>query len=516
MNKKSAAGTAAVIEIGTNNVKMRVSQLVKGKIQTLDYLEYPIGLDHDVFETGSISFNSLRGLSAALSKFSEALRSYNIEKPRVVSGSALLEARNRALVIDQLKVRNGMDVAVLDASQEKACIFSEVEKRLEGENLLGSGNTLMAHIGSGSIGLGVHNGQEIVYFQSVPMGALKLSDVLGSLRRRAEGFHYILEEYMDTVLGRMHLSGLSIRNLVLTGSQLDQIAGLCGCRPGSSLYRIEAKKLQALYDSIRGLTTETVALRYGIPESQASLLYTALFIYRGLMRFCPEAKEIFSPPVDLPQAVTRHLLTPKAEAEWAAYLRKNALACARTTAEAFRCNLDHSRRIGDYACKFFDRLKKIHGMDPSKRLILELAAVLHSCGSYVSLRQHNRCTFDLIRGMDLFGLSSGEVLQVALVAGSISNDLSAAGTPEFSALAGPDRMAVSKLSAIFRLANALDKSHKGKLRNLKVSLEEDQVLVRGESSVNTLLERWDFEEAARFFKDVFGLSPELSIKFDMI
>ena len=101
MNKKSAAPTAAVIEIGSNNVKMRVSQLSKGHIQTLDTLEYPIGLGHDVFENGSVSFDSLRELSGALSKFSAALLSYNIDKPRVVSCSALREAKNRALGVDQ-------------------------------------------------------------------------------------------------------------------------------------------------------------------------------------------------------------------------------------------------------------------------------------------------------------------------------------------------------------------------------------------------------------------------------
>ena len=38
MNKKGAANTAAVIEIGTNNIAMRVAQLVKGEIRSLDYL----------------------------------------------------------------------------------------------------------------------------------------------------------------------------------------------------------------------------------------------------------------------------------------------------------------------------------------------------------------------------------------------------------------------------------------------------------------------------------------------
>lgn len=513
MNKKSAANTAAVIEIGTNNISMRVAQLAKGEIRTLDYLKYPVSLDHDVFETGSISFNSLRQLSAALDKFSEALLSYGVEKPRVVSGTALLEAKNRSLVVDQLKVRNGLDVSVLDGSQEKAYIFSELEKCLDGEAAIKNGYTLAAYIGSGSVGLAVLDGDKAVYFQNIPIGALKLHDVLGELRRNADDFHYILEEYMDTTLGRMNLSGFPIRNLVLTGTQISLIARLCGGRQAGPVFHIDVQKLQGLYDSVRALTAESIAMRYNITEGQAALLYTALFIYRGMIRFCPEAREILSPPVDLTQAAIRYMLTPKADSEWAAFLRKNALSCAETTAAAFNCDKSHSRLTGEYAAKLFDKLRKVHGLDPSKRLILELAAALHSCGSYISARQHSRCTFDIIRGMDIFGMSSKEVLEVALVAGSISNDLN---DPEFAALTSGEQIVVSKLSAIFRLANAMDKSHLEKLKNVKMSLDEDRVLIKAQSSSNTLLERWDFEYAARFFKDVFGLSPELSVKFDMI
>ena len=75
---------------------------------------------------------------------------------------------------------------------------------------------------------------------------------------------------------------------------------------------------------------------------------------------------------------------------------------------------------------------------------------------------------------------------------------------------------VTKMAAIFRLANALDKSHRGKIRDLKVSLDEDRVVFKAKSADNTLLERWAFEESAQFFKEVFGLSPELSIKFDIM
>ena len=494
MNKKSAARAAAVIEIGTNNVRMRVSQWSKGRLATLDRLEYPVSLGHDVFSSGSISFDSLREISSVLSKFSAALLSYNIEKPKVISCTALREAKNRALVADQLKVRNGVDVTVLEDSQEKAYIYQEIIEKLNGCQLE----------------------QRVVYSQNISMGALKLHDVLRSLRQEAEDFHYIIEEYLDTIFNRIAISGFQVKNLILTGSQLELVASLCEAKKSGAPYEISVKKLTSLYQSLRTATAESIANRFGISEERAALLYTSLSIYTGFLRFCPQAETVISPPVDISEAILRRTLMPKAASTLAADLRESAIACAQTTARSFGCDLEHSAAIAETCSKLFDRLKKIHGLDSSKRLLLELAAILHSCGSFVNVRQHNQCTFDLIKGMDIFGLRQSEVLETAFVAGSISDNLSVEENPDFAWLPMEERIVISKMSAIFRLANALDKSHRGKLRDLKITLEDDQVIFKAKASENTLLERWAFAESAQYFKEVFGLSPELSIKFDMI
>lgn len=512
MNKKSAA---AVIEIGSNNVRMRVSQWSKGNVVTLDRLEYPVSLGHDVFSSGVISFDSLRELSSVLSKFSAALRSYNIDTPKVVSCTALREAQNRAFVVDQLKVRNGLDVTVLEDSQEKAYIYKEVIQRL-GDAELKAGNTMIAYVGSGSIGVAVYDGHKVIYSQNISMGALKLHDVLRRLHQQAEDFHFIIEEYLDTIFNRIAISSFQVRNLILTGSQLELVAKLCEAKKAGIPYQISTKKLSSLYQSIRSSTAESIALRFGITEELAALLYTSLSIYNRLLRFCPQAENVISPPVDISEAMLRYQLVPKADVALTAYLRESALACAETTARAFGCNLEHSARISEIACQIFDKLKKVHGLDGSKRLLLELASTLHSCGSFVNVRLHNQCTFDLVKGMDLFGLRQSEVLETAFVAGSVSNSLFTEENPDFAWLPTEERIVVSKMSAIFRLANALDKSHRRKLRDLKVHLEDDRVLFKAKASENTLLERWAFEESAQYFKEVFGLSPELSIKFDLI
>ncbi|MFQ7749184.1 MAG: phosphatase [Eubacteriales bacterium] len=517
MNKKYAARAAAVIEIGSNNVRMQISQMSKGVFSTLDNLEYPVNLGHDVFGDGYISFDSLRELSAVLGKFSEALLSYGIEKPKVISCTVMREAKNRSLAADQLKVRNGMNVSVLEDSEEKAYLYSEIVQKLENAEYLKNCHSLIAFIGSGSIGIAVYDGNKVIYSQNISMGALKLHDVMAKLHRDVDDFHQIIEEYLDTVLNRIHISEFHIQNLILTGSEIHQIARLCGAKGDGAPYRIETKKLTSLYYTIRSMSPESIGQRYGISTEKAAVFYSALSIYCGMLRFCKEASGIISPAVDISEAVARYLLASKTAPDFRAYLRESALACAEVTAKRFGCNLEHSERTSSFSCKLFDKLKKLHGLDPSKRLILELASLLHSCGSYVSVRQHNKCTYDLIKGMDIFGLRQLEVSEIAFVAGSITENFAAESNSEFVLLPEEEKIIISKLAAIFRMANALDKSHQGKLSNLRVNLEEDRVLFRADAvDGNYMLERWAFEESAGFFKNVFGLSPELIVKLDMI
>ncbi len=515
MNKKNAANTMAVIEISTDSVRMQVSQLSKGNVSTLDRLEYPLALDHDVFETGSISFESLRKLSGALDRFSSALLSYNITEPYAVSSPAMNEAGNRSLVLDQLRVRNGLEITALENGQEKAYLYAEILTRLDQAGLLKEGPSVIAFVGSGSIGVAVFDGQKIVYFQNISMGALKLYDVLRGLRSTSEDVHTVVEEYLDTVLSRVAMSEFPIQNLILTGSNIRLVAKLCGAKETDGIFQIDTASIADLYASLRSVTAENIGLRYGITEGEAAVLYTALAIYRSLLRFCPKAKTAYSPAVSITEAIARCGLSAKAAEAHAELCRKSAVACAENTARHFRCDLRHAQSIRELSCRIFDKLKRVHGLDPSKRLILELAALLHSCGSFVSIRQHNRCTFDLIRGMDLFGLSEAETLETAFVAGSGSENLAEEGNPDFDRLHVQEKLTVSKLSAIFQLANALDKSHKDKLKNLKISVEGDRVIFKASASGDTLLERWAFDEAAQFFKTVFGMSPELSVKFSM-
>lgn len=228
MNKKLPGGPAAVIEIGSSAMRMRVSQLKHGEIEMLDSLEYPVFFGHEVFTTGRISFESLRQLSSILTKFTTALDGYNCKNVRVVSSTVMREAENRSFVIDQLKIHNNLHLEILEYSEEKALICSEIIRLLKEESKLEMKDALIAYVGTGSIGVALYDGKAICTSQNIPIGSLKLHDALGALSRECDDFYPAVEEYLDIILNRVDIPKKDIRSIILTGSDLELVASVCG------------------------------------------------------------------------------------------------------------------------------------------------------------------------------------------------------------------------------------------------------------------------------------------------
>ncbi|MDD3261129.1 MAG: phosphatase, partial [Oscillospiraceae bacterium] len=69
MNKRKYPKAAAVIDIGSSELRLRIAQLRKGKICELDRLAYPLALGHEVFTGQKIGLECFREMSKALAGF---------------------------------------------------------------------------------------------------------------------------------------------------------------------------------------------------------------------------------------------------------------------------------------------------------------------------------------------------------------------------------------------------------------------------------------------------------------
>ena len=75
---------------------------------------------------------------------------------------------------------------------------------------------------------------------------------------------------------------------------------------------------------------------------------------------------------------------------------------------------------------------------------------------------------------------------------------------QFQALARADRMTILKLTAILRIADALDRGHRQSIADISVELVKDSFVVRTGAAGNFALEQIALEEKGDMFESVFG------------
>ena len=504
---------AAVIHIGGNAVRLRICELKKGEIADIERLQYPLNIGHEVFSHHKISFGTIRELNKALSGFMKIISEYGVEEVRAVAASALRDAENRALVIDQLKIQSGIDVEVLENSVEKTLIYYKVSRSLKDAGILLPGRTLYAFVGSGTTGLALTEGDRVIRSQSMAFGALKLNDVILSIKEHTREVSAVAEELLTALFTGQGVlkKDRSIQNLVLSGSNLGLIGKLTKAENKGGVYLVPTKKIIALYEEMKNLRAYAAAAKFEISESAANLLYAVLTIYAELIRET-EATEIILPGDTLIDSVMEQLLLSGMKKSYREYIRQNAVSCAKHLAESYACDEAQGEFLLKNATIFFDKLKKLHGLGATERLVLELAAILADCGKVVSARNYLVAGCDMVKWTEVYGITFRQRLLAANVVRFDEFETPNLAAAEFAALTNKEKTVISKLAAMFRLAKALDVSGAGKIQSVNIRVSDTEVVVTAEAGGNTFLEEWTFKNCAAFFKMVFGLTPVLRIK----
>lgn len=161
----------------------------------------------------------------------------------------------------------------------------------------------------------------------------------------------------------------------------------------------------------------------------------------------------------------------------------------------------------------FDSMKKVHGMTARERLLLQIAALLHDCGKYISMGDVAECSYQIIMSTEIIGLSTEEREMIAWTVRFNSVPLTV--YDELKMKAGIDRtsyMTVAKMAAILRLANAMDRSHYQKIRGIKTVLKDRELQMTVDSNQDISLELGLLKDKVEFFEDVFGIGLKLRCK----
>ena len=517
MKRHMALKTYAAIEVGSKELVLKVYEIGKKiGIRQLDHVRYMLDIGSSAYSEGTIGYEQVNELCDVLKKFKLKLEEYQVDDYVAYGGSALKEADNGSLVLDQIKVRTGLRVRQIGNAQQRFLVFKSIAFKMQNFEQLIKEGAVIIDLGSGSLQVSVFEDGALQFSQNIRIGALRIREMLSSLEGQTSDFTSVIMEFVDNNVQAFRgadLKAMKIKHAIVVGEEFSAIMNYLnkdGVHANLSL-----EQFNRIYDKLLGQSTESIAEKLGLPYELASVLVPAVIVYRKILDRTT-AKNIWEATSDLcdgmaldySQKVERYLLAHD--------FSKDIIKNVRNIAKRYASDEYHVKCVESMAKSLFDGTKKISGLNSRYRLLLQVAAILHDSGKYINSDNSNYNASHIIRESELIGLSDVEKEIVA----SIVLYNSSAYVPDYEDMSRQiDReqyIAMLKLTSLFSLANAMDRSHKQKIKKIRVVINETEMRIIADTIYDITLEQGMVESKARFFEEIFGIRPVLRQKRNLL
>lgn len=501
------APVLAVIDIGTNSIRMSIGQvLADGRVEVLERLQRAVHLGQDAFRWGRLERVTIRAAVGILREFKRRADFYGVRKIWTAATSALREARNADVFVDRVLMSTGLEVDILDPTEQGRLTVLAVREALKNDLTLMGRQTLITEVGGGSTMLTFLKNGQITASQGLGLGSIRLQEMLElsgtNWVQTSEVIRREIESIVSPLESLMPLR--SVKTFLTLGGDARFVADQIGTPLPNPLFRkVPRTRFRRLLETLKTFSPDQLARQYDLPYSEAETLVPALLIYQELLE-TTSAKEWIVSSVTMRDGLLIELSRRSIGRQEQAF-RQEAVQSALALAEKYKVNLDHAQRVAACSVCLFDALKAEHGLSERHRLLLEIAALLHEIGMFVSARAYHKHTLYLILNSEIFGLSREEVQIVAHTARYHRR-----GTPkpthvEYMSLPRENRLAVNKLAALLRLAKAMDLEDMRQIEQMKFSLQEDTLTIEVPGRSEQSLKTQSIGLGTDFFEDVYGL-----------
>jgi exopolyphosphatase/guanosine-5'-triphosphate,3'-diphosphate pyrophosphatase len=150
--------------------------------------------------------------------------------------------------------------------------------------------------------------------------------------------------------------------------------------------------------------------------------------------------------------------------------------------------------------RLFDELKCLHHLGDKEKEYLISAAMLHDMGLLISVKGHHRHSGEIILNSEISDKDLRGKQIIANIARYHRKSLPSLKHEIYRHLPEDDKKIVSKLAAILRIADGLDRTHLSLIRDIKVNIDDSYTRIKYISERRFLPE----EEAAIKKSDLFG------------
>ena len=512
----------AAIDIGTNSLHMVVVK-IEATLPSFTIIareKETVRLGDRNLETGELKPEVMMKAIACLGRFKTLADSLGTNSIVAVATSAVRESPNGQDFLHQVETEVGLSVDLISGPEEARRIYLGVLSGMEFNNK----PHIIIDIGGGSTELILGDSEEPRSLTSTKIGAVRLTgELIASDPISETEFKYLqayargmLERSVEEVQGKLKIGDSP--QLIGTSGTIETIATIharekLGLVPSTlNGYQFSLQDLRTWVNRLRKMTNVERAAIAGMPEKRSEVILSGAVILQEAMTLLgvqsvTVCERSLREGVIVDWMLTHGFIDNRLRFQ--SSIRERSVL---KTAKKYQTNLEHSARVTAFALDIFDQTKgQLHYWNADQRQLLWAAAILHNCGHYVSHSSHHKHSYYLIRNGELLGYNETEIEIIANIARYHRKSPPKKKHESYRNLLHKEhRTMVNQLSAILRLAVALDRRQIGAISHVQCeyvpNFKEFKMLIFPSLiDDECALEMWSLDYKKGVFEEEFGL-----------
>jgi exopolyphosphatase / guanosine-5'-triphosphate,3'-diphosphate pyrophosphatase len=519
----------AAIDIGTNSLHMVVVQ-IKPELPAFSVIAREkdtvrLG-DRDPI-TGHLTPSVIEKALQALSRYQAIAHSLGAQEIIAVATSATREAPNGQEFIDRIAAEIGLKVDLISGVEEARRIYLGVLSGVEFDNI----PRIMIDIGGGSTEIILGDTEEPRTLSSTKIGAVRLKRELVTTDPISDKEFIYLQAYITGQLERAieelksHIKPGEKPQMVGTSGTIENACNIIyrernglftGRLHGFQLLRSD---VDLLVNKLRRMTLAERAQVPGMSERRAEIILPGLMVLLQAMTDL-KMESLTLCERSLREGVIVDWMLAHGLVE--DRLRYQSSIKERSTlkiADKYGVDIAHGQQVAELAIKMFDYMEEhqLHQHPTMVRRYLWSAAILHNSGHFVSHSAHHKHSYYLIRYGELLGYNELEIEIIANLARYHRKTMPKKKHENYQLLSRENRLLVSQLGAILRVAIALDRRTIGAVKDISCDWQpatrtfQIQVIPKNTGD-GCELELWSLDFKKAWFEQEFNLQFKATIQ----
>lgn len=492
-----------IIDLGSNSARLVIVQMLgDGHFIVVDQLKEGVRLGKDMERDGFLKVQRIQETLKTLKMFRRLCDAHGIDRIIAVATAAVRRAKNQRSFLDEVATSCGIKLKVLSAEEEAMYVYRGVI------NTMDIPKGVIVEIGGGSTKLVYYNRRNLLHYETLPFGAVTLTELFAGDGLKPEDQAAKVEEFFTEQLKKIDwLSEIDEdAQLIGVGGSCRSLARISKAMKKSPYsivhnYHVSTDDFNLIYNTLKGLDLDKKKRLKGVSSNRADILPSALAALKSLIGY-KGFEEIVIAGCGLREGLMFNYAMPMTIEKPISDVLTYSL---KTLTKYYNCNEKHVEQVMNISVQLFKQLRVLHKFPRQYLRILKVAAYLHDAGTSIKYYDYQKHSSYIILNAALYGVTHREIVLASQVVSVHKNDdFAISDLVRFKDyIDETDVEVIRKLGIILRIAESLDRSMASVVTGINCDVLGDSVIMKTELAGDATLEIKDAMGAATDFKRIF-------------